>query len=211
MLVCVVLSLKAFRLRWPPAFRIFSVLLFTALLTEIIANAWHYYLHNINGWTYSDNNAWIYTISLVPQYVLFMLVYYHELHSKNIKKAIIGACCLFTLFTIFNFCFWQKPDMINSYTHILADCIMLLLVFAYFEQLRREKTQVRLKEQPMVWISLGVLAFHLLNIPFLLSINYLNINFKIVATTFLYVYLSFIFMCYVLYSKAFLCQTPRLK
>jgi hypothetical protein len=211
MLVSVILSLKAFRLKWPPAYKIFSVLLFTALFTEAFANAWRFYLHDFNGWKYSSNNAWIFTISLAPQYVLFMLVYYHELHAPKLKKAVLITCILFSLFTILNFCFWQKLDMINSYTHILADCIMLLLVFAYFEQLRREKTLIRLTTRPMVWISLGVMVFHLLNIPFLMSINYLNQNFKTLADAFYYGYLLFIFMCYVLYSKAFLCQTPQLK
>jgi len=211
MLISVLLSLKAFRLGWPLAYKIFSIFLFTALFTEIFGNLWHYYLHNFNGWKYSKNNAWIYTASFIPQYVLLMFVYHQALNSKKMKRIILFVAIAFSLFTILNFCYWQTLFIINNNTHIAADCIMLLLVFAYFEQLRKAKEPVKLSVQPMVWISLGVLVFHLLNIPFLLSINYLIRNFPSLATSFLYVYLLFIFVSYVLYSKAFLCPTPEPK
>jgi len=211
MLVSAILSLKAFRLSWPVAYKIFSIFLFTALFTEILGNLWHYYLHSFNGWHYTKNNAWIYSASFIPQYGLLMFVYHQALDSTIMKRLVIWAVVLFSLFAIFNFCFWQKAFVINSYTHILADVIMLSLVFAYFEQVRKEKGLVKLSAQPMVWISLGVLIFHLLSIPYLLSIEFLYQNFRSLATSFIYVYLLFIFSSYVLYSKTFLCPTPRPK
>jgi hypothetical protein len=211
MLVSAILSLKAFRLRWPLAYKIFSVLLFIALITEVAANLWHYYLYNFSGMHYSNNNAWIYTSSFIPQYILFFFVYHQALHSKLIKSLVVIVSLLFSLFVIINAWFIQKAFLINSNTHIAADCIMLLLIFSYFEQLRKEKEIVKLSDQPMVWISLGAFIFHLLNIPFLLMINYLNKSLPSVALAFFYVYLLFIFVSYVLYSKAFLCKTPQPK
>jgi hypothetical protein len=211
MLVSAILSLKAFRLSWPLAYKIFSIFLFTALFTELLGNLWHYYLHGFNGWHYSPNNAWIYSASFIPQYGLLMFVYHQVLDSKIIKRLIVVTALAFSVFAIFNFCCWQKNLVINSYTHIAADGIMLLLVFAYFEQVRKGKGLVKLSAQPMVWISLGVLIFHLLSIPYLLSINYLYLNYKSLATSFIYVYLLFVFATYVLYSKTFLCPTPEPK
>jgi len=208
MFISAILSLKAFRLSSFAPYKLFSILLFTALTTEILANLWHYYLHDFNGWSYSKNNAWIYTISFIPQYVLFMLVYHRALQSTRIKKVIVYTAVLFTLLVLINVLFIQKFYIINSNIHILADCIMLFLAFAYFEELRRDKVIYKLSDQPMVWISLGSLVFHLLNIPFLLSINYLNRHFPAAAISFFYVYLLFIFVSYVLYSRAFLCKTP---
>ncbi len=211
MLVSVILSLKAFRLRWPPAYRWFSVLLFTALATEVAANLWLYWLHNFNGMKYNGNTAWIFTVSLIPQYLLFMTVYYLALHSRRIKTMIIIAGILFSSFVIINAFYIQGFKIMNSYSHIFASAIMLLLALAYFEQARKEKELVKLSEQPMTWISLGSLIFHLISIPYLLFMNYLISNFMSIATAFYYVFLLTIFASYVLYSKAFLCKTPQLK
>jgi hypothetical protein len=211
MFVSAMLSLKAFRLSWPLAYKIFSIFLFTALFTELLGNLWHYYLHNFNGLHYSENNAWIYSASFIPQYGLLMFVYHQILESRILKRLVVITVVVFSIFAIFNFCYWQKFLVINSYTHVFADGIMLLLVFAYFEQVRQEKSLVKLSTQPMVWISLGVLIFHLLSIPYLLSIEFLYLNYKSLATSFIYVYLLFIFASYVLYSKTFLCPTPRPK
>jgi hypothetical protein len=212
LLISAILSLKAFRLRWPLPYRLFSILLFVIVFVEIAATSWAYWLYDFNGWTYSKNNRWIYNLSIIPQYLLYMAVYYFIIRNVVIKKTILITSVLFSIFTIVNIIYWQTLYDVNSYTHLIADCIILLLSFVYFEQLKKEKEVVKLSLQPMVWISFGACVYHLLNIPYLFGMNYLvKNNFISFAYSFHYFYLIFQCIMYISYAKAFLCPTPQQK
>lgn len=212
MLICAILSLKTFRLRWPLSFRLFTVLFFVALATEIFARLWVFYPYTSYAFEHpSGNNAWIFSLSMIPQYLLMMSVYYYHTSSKKLRKGIIATAIIFVTFALINFIFWQKAEKINSNTHLLACLIMLLLNFIYFEELRKGDNLTKLSQQPLVWISAGIFAYHLLSIPFLFILNFLNENYMPLAQTFFYVYQVFIFIAYILYTIAFLCPTPQQK
>lgn len=213
MLISAIFSLKAFRLKWPLAYRIFSIYLFIALITDVLGTLWRVYLFQFKEWTPfgAEYNSWILTFSIAPQYLFLMAVYYEVLKSKKIKKAIHFIAIGFTFFVIINFTFGQGIKAINSLSHLIADAIMLLLVYFYVEQLRTQNELVKLTEQPMIWISLGVFIFHLLNIPLLYCLDYLYHSNKATAVSFMQFYRLIIFLTYTLFIKAFLCPTPRRK
>jgi hypothetical protein len=212
-LVSAIFSLKAFRLNWPLPFKLFSAFLLTALLTEALGTLLMYRPKAFGAWNPfdTDNNFWIITFLLIPQYLIQMAVFYEVLKKERLKKIIAVTAVFFTLFAVFNFIFWQGINAINSYTHIAGSFIMLFLVFAYFEQVRYGKEIISLKKQPMVWISLGNFIYHLLNIPYLLGINYLNEFYPEIAISFVNFYLFILVIMYLLFIKSFQCPHPQQK
>jgi hypothetical protein len=212
-LISAIFSLKAFRLNWPLPYKLFSAFLFTALFTEGASTLLKYYPKILGAWNPfgTDNNYWIITFLLIPQYLIQMAVFYEVLKSRRIKKIIAATAVFFTVFAINNFMFWQGIDAVNNYTHILGSLVMLLLVFAYFEQVRDDYAMPSLKKQSMAWISLGNFIYHLLNIPYLFSINYL-VKFNLsAAIVFHNLYLFILILTYLSFIKAFLCPTPQQK
>jgi hypothetical protein len=209
MLISAILSLKTFRLNWPAAYKTFSVSLFVALFTELFARFWRFYLHNHWGFNYPHINHWIYTTSLIPQSLLLLAVFYQIIHTKLYKKIILLFAVLVVIFVVLNFSLWQSFYEINSNSHVFIAALVLVVVLMYFEELRREKEVKKLSQQPMVWIAFGVSVFHLLSIPYFLSINYLIDKHPSLAGSFIYMYLLFICFWYLLYIKALLCPTPQ--
>jgi hypothetical protein len=209
MLISAILSLKVFKLSWPLAYKIFSILLFTALATDILGTLWDRYLYQFKEWDLFYGNYWILTFSIAPQYLLYMAVYHEVLKSRQQKRIIQVLAIVFTLFVILNFTFGQGLYVINSLSHLFADCIMLILIFFYFEQIRKQKEILILSKQPMVWISAGVFIYHLLNIPVLYCLNFLVDSDRSGVYSFLNFYKAIIFCSYLLFIKALLCPTPQ--
>jgi hypothetical protein len=211
LLTSALLSLRAFRRQWPLPYRIFSLLLFFVLAIELMAISWKYYHHYIGAGHRATSNLWLYNSLLVPQYLLYMAVYYHVLRSARIKKIILIAGVLLILTGIINPLFFQSIHSVNSVTLVMASAIIIFLTVTWFEQLRREEEQTPLITNPMAWISLGAFIFHAAFLPYIIGLNYLsNVNISLAIALF-YVFLILNCVMYTLYSISFLCKATHLK
>jgi hypothetical protein len=210
MIISAILSTKAFKRGWPLSYRLLSVYIFWCLFTEISAWAWVEY-QKVAYHVQRPNNSWILTLSMLPMYILLSGVYYTSISTKLYRKTILFFTAIFSLFAIINMWWIQKLSIINSYTHLLADCIVFIYIYLYFEELRKGKETRKFSDIPMVWIAAGNFIYHLLNIPFLFLLNYLNKNNPGLALSFIYMYLFFISVNYILYIKSFLCPHPQQK
>jgi hypothetical protein len=211
MLICAILSLKAFRLRWPFEYKIFAVYLWLAVFTEAAGRSYVFYQYSIGTPKKEINNIWIYTPLVILQYLLCAVFFYYALTSVRFKRVIAILTILFGCFSILNAAFIQGLSQINSYMHLFSDGLLIFCVFTYFEETRKTPELRDITKLPLTWISLGIFIFHLLNIPYLISINYLYINHTSVAIAFMYLYQTIIFISYILIIKAFLCPTPPQK
>ncbi len=221
LLISAILSLKVFRLRWPFQYKIFSVLLLFLLILECFNIIWKYYLHNAFGWHYSQATIWSYNISFAFQYLLYTLFYYHSLSHLKFRRAVLVTGILLCIFIILNQLFWQGLHQVNTYAHILADCCMIFFCFAFFEELKNSEIKneklkllsgnMSIMKNPLVWISLGVFIYHLLNIPYLFGMNYMVKNKIPFAVNFHYIYMSFVCLMYICFIKSFLCPHPQQK
>lgn len=210
--VSMLLSLKSFRLRWHVQYKLFSILLILVFVTEVFAICWKYYLHNnIGGGNYSNSNLWLYNIALIPQYLLYLRIYYLVIKSPALKKAIVIIGFIFPAFAIINLLLFQPLNSINSYSLVASSAIVLFLSVCYFEQLRNESEIIKLSAHPMVWLSLGAFIFHAANLPYIISLDYLIHNNLSLAVALYYIYLGLNCILYTFYSVAFLCQYPLLK
>jgi hypothetical protein len=211
LLISAILSLKAFRLRNYTPYKLFAVLLWLIFIVEVFAFVWKRYLHNHWGNHYTVDNLWVYNIFLVPQYLLYAVFFYRQIESAVFKKIIISTGIVFPVIAVLNIFFVQSIYIINSINLVTADSLILLFTAMYLEQLFKQEPALRLSNNPMAWICLGAILYHLANIPYVLLLNYLWQNNPSLATSFFYTYMSINFIMYTLYSIAFLCQHPQQK
>lgn len=212
LMISMLLSLKVFRLRWPAPYKTFSVLLISIAIVETTAILWKYVLHNkIGGGHFSNSNIWLYNCFLVPQYLLYVYVYYQVAASVFRKKIILIAGAVFTILTISDILFLQPLDTISSFAVIAASLLVIFLTTGYFEQLRKQQEIIRLSSHPMTWISLGAFIFHAANLPYMISLNYLIHNNIPLAVALFYIYMGLNCIMYTLYSIAFLRTYPPRK
>lgn len=200
-------SLKSFGQKWPSHYKTFSILLIGVLFIEVFSFVWES-LAKTEGWPYSNNSTWMYNIFLFVQYPLYMRFYYKALNAPRAKKAIIGLAVIYVLFGIINLIYIQGLFQSNSYTLVMASVIVIFLLLAYFEQVRKSREIIRLSEHPLVWISLGAFVYHAGCGPYMLSINFLSKNDPSLAIALYFIYMSLIFVMYSLYTIAFLCNPP---
>lgn len=204
-------SIRAFRQGWPLFYRIFSGLLITVFIIELLAVLWKYLFFSIPGWPFSRSNIWLYNAFLVPQYLLYLTAYYFLLNSKAIRRIIIILGVAYTILVILNWLLFQNIHTINSISLIAASAIIIFLTVSYFEQLRKDESSGALLAYPAVWISLGAFIFHTANIPYIFCLDYLSRNHPALAVSLFYVYLILICLMYLLYTTAFLWKRPLLK
>ena len=211
LLTSTVLSFRVFKDRWPFNYQLFSALLLFITLTEATAIGWKYYYSAPGKTSWSPSNLWIYNLSIILQYVIYMAIYYQVIKSVRIKRSIIIMGVLFALLSCTNLLFVQTIHQVNSYTVVMASGITVFLTIAYFDQLRGEKEYAPILRNPMAWISLGAFIYHAANLPYMVGLNYLIRNKISLAIALYYVFLLLNCIMYSLYIIAFLCKIPLRK
>ena len=204
------LSLKSRRREWHSHYRTMSLLLVCVFLIETMAFSWSYYFYTFfkRGGHFDKSNLWLYDLFLIPQYLLYMRLYYQIIRSALLKKIIIGLGILYTSFAVFDMVYLQKLKQADTYTVVMADGIVIFLTVSYFNQLLEEKEIIRLSSHPLVWISVGAFLFHATNLPYILALNYLTHSNPSLALALFYIYLALNCIMYSLYTIAFLCRPP---
>lgn len=205
MFVSAIASLRAFRLVWPLPLRLFSVFLITTLAVEILANCWKFWLHSTGYWSFTESNLWIYNYYLVPQYVFYCYFFKQFLKPGLLRKIIWTVTVLYVLFSITNVLFIQKAMTVNYFTIIAASFIVVLLTTAYMRQLITDDNILQLKKQPLVWISVGALVFHVGVLPYFIYSNSLNNGNMELSLLLFYIVLVLNILMYTMYAIAFLC------
>jgi hypothetical protein len=180
----------------------------SVFFVEVLAILWKYHIIGIPNHPWSSSNLWIYNVFLLPQYLLYMALYYQVIRSAAIRKIIIALAVFYTVFALLNIFYIQHINNIDSLTLAVSSGIVIFLTIAYFEQLRKEEQLIRLTTHPMVWISLGAFIFHTANLPYLIGLNYLIHTNLPLAIALFYIFLALNCIMYTLYSVALLCPRP---
>lgn len=199
-------SLNAFRLGWPLALKLFSVFLFVTLSVELFAVSWKYQLYHTPWWHYNKSNLWLYNSYLIPQY-LFYIFFFSRI--TKLPKAGLLSVLLFVgygLLGLGNLLFVQGFHTVNYFTIIAANLIMIFFCINYFITLMKADTVVRLRTQPMFWITVGAFIFHLGSLPcFVLYNAIFEKNMAVASFWFIATITVSNFIMYLFYAIAFLC------
>lgn len=193
------------------SYRFLRAYLWLVLLVELLALLWKYKLYNAGPVVYSQNNIWIYNLSLIPQYLLFSFFYYRVIDSLRYRKFILVASAGLALFGIFNIVFIQQLFVLNYYTAIIANVLFVLWSVQYFLELNQREPPGRLDTNPVVWISVGNLIFHSGSLPYLVALGFPQLYTSAHFLAFFYVYTALHSFMYITFIIAFLCNPPSLK
>lgn len=202
LLLSAVLSLRSFWQKWPKQYRWFAVLLIISFLTEAFAISWKWYLHN----QYSKNNLWIYNIFITIRLALMLTIFYMVLHAAWIKKMIRYTGPVLVLFGVFNYALIQGPFLYNTYSTLLAHAAIIILCLCYFKQWIDETKTIVFFKEPMAWVVSGVFLYHAASLPFLVMLNFLNMQQSGLAMLSLPINMTLnLLMCF-FYLISFLCK-----
>jgi hypothetical protein len=215
-LISAILSYKSFKQNWPAPYKMFSRLLFLVLLIETGGIGFKLYQYLHTGTEAAQYNLLWYNSFLVPQYLLYIAVFYLAIRSEKIKQILKVVAVLFTVLAVGNMLFLQTINKVNSYTLIMASGIVLFCIIVWYNQSHKDEEieakkgaiPLSLMKNPMAWIALGAFIFHLAFPPYILGLNYLTAEDRSLAIKLFYLFQLLNFAMYTFYSIAFLCKRP---
>jgi hypothetical protein len=207
LLVSYLSSLNAFRLDMPKAYKQFSFFLLFVVLGELFAYAWSNWLYELLG--VLPYNQWFYNFFHLLSYSFLMYFFYQVLGLPKVKKIIPVLALVYIVFALINLFFIQGLEELNTRSELVASIILIFLSIAYYYQILLDKKIIPLLNNPLFWISTGVLVS---NLGSILALYLINVIAKISmqkADTFLLLIQFAAILTSITFSIAFLCRTKK--
>ncbi len=204
--IAAILSLRMSRRSAHGAYRILSAFLWFILIVEVLAILWKYYLYNAGPKVHSNNNIWIYNLSLPLQYLLLSIFYYKVFTNPAHRKLLLFSAGSLLLFSLVNILFIQQLFKLNYYTAIAANILLVIWTTQFFSELRHKKSLERLDRNPLVWISIGNFIFRSGSLPYLIALGFPQLYTSTHFLAFFFVYVALHSFMYITFIIAFLCN-----
>ena len=120
----------------------------------------------------SYSTGYIYNIYNPVNATFFALFYYRIPFNSPFRKLIGALLIIFLTVTVFTYCFIQSIFIYNSYLSLAAGFLItlcgILFLFNYF---KLDNPSEEKKWLPVIWITIGLVAFYpLVNISFALKL-----------------------------------------
>lgn len=120
-----------------------------------------------------ENNHWLYNIQSFMELLIFTLIFYGSLKVKRSKKAV--------LFLFAFCCFWLLMEMLFvaengyltylSYSFGLISFVIPLMCFLFLFEMTNSEKVLYHNRVLLYWISIGLMVYHLCNLPTTVLIN----------------------------------------
>ena len=163
-----IVALLSFRRSYPFHFKTLLIFVFLYSIVDTIGN--------IMAAFYKLPNHFLYNILYSIQYIIVAFFYYYILKNLTLKKMIRGFFIVFPLFFIINSIWIQGFYTLQTYSVVLGGGFILLLAVAYIWQGYTSMETQSIFRDPVFWISLALLFYYGLNVPYLGMLNYLLKN-----------------------------------
>lgn len=111
--------------------------------------------------SFNVNNLFVYHVLIPVQYCFYAYLYYCYIEFTTIKKLILFSVGLVITAAVVLALTVQPLDNYNSYVIILSNFLLCIWVLSYYRQLFVHLRIVSLKQEPLFWISTGLLFFAL--------------------------------------------------
>jgi hypothetical protein len=156
------------------------------------------------------SNHWVYNISISVEYQFLPWFYLLVLRTPLIRRIIKIYLIVFPFF-ILNNVLMQGWNTYNTFTLIAGGTFTIFLVVVYFYELLNNTTYINLFAEPLFWISVSLLFYHVGTVPYLGMLNFINDNLPQVAKQYYPLIVKVLnAVMYFLFTIAFLCQfNPR--
>ena len=178
--------------------RIIGLLIIVTLPFELYAG----YLQSFNS-----NNLFVYHILIPIQYCFYAYLYYRYIAFKIIKKLILASIGLVITAAVVLALTIQPLTNYNSYVIILTNFLLCAWVLSYYRQIFVQLTIVNLKQEPLFWISTGLLFFALGDF-FVGGLMKALLEQSLVMARWYYynIYVPVLCLLYVLFIISFVCR-----
>ena len=122
-----------------------------------------------------ENNHWLYNIQSLIEFLTYALIFYSSVKHKKSKVIIIGLTVICILYLGYEICFIKETfNEYLSHAFGLISFAIPLMCFVYlFEMMESEKI-LNQNKVLLYWICIGLLIYHLCNLPATVLINDLN-------------------------------------
>ena len=204
--ISAVVSLRSFKRHWALSFRVFSVLLLTTLIVEVIAILWKWGLNKTFLWQYSPSNMWLYNAFTPIRFICIASFYYLTFSNRSQKRVIFWSASAVVAFSIANYFFIQTPHFVNTWTIVGVNTFTIYLVLAFFHMVLHEGKIISLSSSSEVWIGLGSFLYYSGTLPFFIFFSYLIGIGSPLLRPYLYINDFLNVVMYSMYIIAFLCK-----
>ncbi len=178
--------------------RIIGLLVIVTLPFELYAG----YLQSFNS-----NNLFVYHLLIPIQYCFYAYLYYCYIEFTIIKKLILFSIGLVITAAVALAFTIQPLHYYNSYVIILSNLFLCIWVLSYYRQLFVRLTIVNLKQEPLFWISTGLLFFALGDFFVEGLMKALLEESRDMARWYYYnIYVPVLCLLYVLFIVSFICR-----
>lgn len=154
-------------------------------------------------------NHWLYNIYIFIEFNFLNYIYIQTITTSGPRNTIKAFSLVFPLFFIINIAFIQGIHTFNTYSYVAGGAAVIVWTCMYFTELLSKPKFSSIIEQPLFWISTGLLFFYLGNIPFYGMINYLLKNHYGIVKNYFVIVLILNVLKYSLYAVGFLCTKPK--
>lgn len=134
---------------------------FAYLVVFAIVNTLAMYLRVALGIT---NNLFLFHLFTPIEYILVCLIYYRSFEESFYKKGILWSMCGFAIVCLLLSFFVEDWQMNNSYAKIIESLLITVCILLYFRQLLSADKVVNFNNDPLVWVSLGLLTYFIGNL-----------------------------------------------
>lgn len=150
----------------------------------------------------------------IVEMVTFSFFYYQLIGSLIVKKLIIILNIVFCLFCIYMFFmdqgFYQSmSQVIQSEVYAVEAVILLIVCLFFFIEMFTKPPYIDLKNEPIFWISTGLLFFLTCTLPYSLLESHISRNipsFYPPSYSIFYIFYIFLFLMII---RAYLCKPEK--
>jgi hypothetical protein len=159
----------------------------------------------ITARVYHARNHWIYNISISVEYEFLPFFYLFIIRSRLVRLITRGYLLLFPLLILVNYGYYGWNSY-HTYTIITGSIFTVFLIVVYFKELLHAQQYINLFTEPVFWISVALLFYHVGVVPYIGMVNYLNTNYPAIASNYYYIVKVLNAVMYLLFTTAFLCR-----
>lgn len=147
----------------------FLILLWYTALNEFLGE----YISNYQEMNdLTRNNRIIYNIYNTINFVVLLIIYRHYIQSNTFKKCILGFIATYLITLIISGFYENYLIVSQSAAYIVGSSFLVITIVYYFIEILNSDKVLNIQKSLLFWISVGLLLFHIGNIPFAIVSNY---------------------------------------
>ncbi len=114
-----------------------------------------------------------YNITTIIILLLYYALYIENILVKSYRRIFIIACCITLSFYLINIFFIQTGQTFHTYSFTIGSICLCLGIVFYIKEIVESEKIVFVSRDPLFWISIGLFASYIINIPYMGMYNFL--------------------------------------